>query len=190
MNFLPFPWRDQALQLWAAGLVWGMVLALSPDCAAQGEESTVPVTAPVSMPVSAPVAEGAWRIEFSPYTHHFRYNADHKDVWALGLERETADHALFGLMLFSNSFGQPSAYAYYGRIFSPVERWSESLYVKLTGGLLYGYLPPYNDRVPLNYNGYSPAIIPAIGWRLDKNLSVQLNFLGTAAVMLMVNKKF
>ena len=46
------------------------------------------------------------------------------------------------------------------------------------------------DQVPLNYNGYSPAIIPTMGWRLDKTLSVHMNFLGTAAVMLMVNKKF
>jgi hypothetical protein len=187
---LPSLWRDKALQLLAAGLVWGMTLVPSPGWAAQGDELAVSVTSSVTAPVAEPIADGAWRIEFSPYTHHFRYNADHKDVWALGLERETADHSLFGLMAFSNSFGQPSAYAYYGRTFSPVERWSESLYVKLTGGLLYGYLPPYSDRVPFNYNGYSPAIIPAIGWRLDKTLSVQMNFLGTAAVMLMVNKKF
>ncbi len=155
-----------------------MALTASLGLAAQDEASKEPVT------------DGAWRIGISPYTHHFRYNVDHKDVWAIGLERETADHALYGLMAFSNSFGQPSAYAYYGRSFSPVERWSESLYLKLTGGLLYGYRPPYDDKVPLNYNGYSPAIIPAIGWRLDQSLSVQMNFLGTAAVMLMVNKKF
>ena len=107
----------------------------------------------------------------------------------MGLEREAADHYLYGLMAFSNSFGQPSAYAYYGRVFNHVWERYDALYLKLTAGLLYGYKAPYDDKVPLNYNGYSPAIIPAVGWRLDKSWSLQVNFLGTAAMMLMVNKK-
>lgn len=136
-----------------------------------------------------PGGDGAWRLEISPFTHHFRFNEEHKDVWAIGLEREAQDHTLYGLMAFSNSFGQPSAYAYYGRVYRNVWDRSESLYLKLTLGLIYGYKVPYDDKVPLNYNGFSPGIIPAVGWRLDQSWSVQMNFLGTAAVMLMVTKK-
>ncbi len=136
-----------------------------------------------------PASDGSWRVEFSPFTHHFRYNSDHKPVWSVGIERESADRQLFGLMGFSNSFGQPSAYLYYGRKFNNVLNLSESLYAKLSIGLMYGYKSPFDDEVPLNYNGFSPAIIPAIGWTIDKNWSVQVNVLGTAAFMFMVSRK-
>lgn len=138
---------------------------------------------------SAPLSEGAWRIEFSPYTHHYRFSEDHKDVWAIGLERETPDHSLYGLMAFSNSFGQPSAYGYYGHVYRQVWERFDSLYLKWTIGVIYGYKVPFEDKVLFNYNGFSPAIIPAVGWRLDKNWSAQVNMLGTAAFMLMVTKK-
>ena len=110
-------------------------------------------------------------------------------MWALGLEYQTPDRNLYGLTAFSNSFGQPSAYAYYGWVFNNVWERSESLYLKLTLGVIYGYKVPFEDKVFLNHNGFSPAIIPAVGWRLDKNWSVQTNFLGTAAIMLMVTRK-
>lgn len=157
-------------------LAWGLGLTASLGFAAQDEAPT------------APARDAVWRIEFSPLTHHYRFSEDHKDVWALGLERQAADQSLYGLTAFSNSFGQPSAYAYYGRVFNNVWDRSESLYLKLTIGLIYGYKVPFDDKVLLNYNGFSPAIIPAVGWRLDKSWSVQANFLGTAAVMLMVNR--
>lgn len=174
VNMLQQRVRARSLHLWAA---LAMALTSSLGLAAEDE-------AP-----KEPISDGAWRLEASPYTHHFRFNEEHKDVWAIGLEREAVDQALYGLMAFSNSFGQPSAYAYYGRVYRNVWDRSESLYLKLTVGLLYGYKVPYDDKVPLNYNGFSPAIIPAVGWRVDKNWSVQMNFLGTAAVMLMVTKR-
>ncbi len=136
-----------------------------------------------------PSSDGAWRVEFSPFTHHFRYNTDHKPVWSVGIERESADRQLFGLMGFSNSFGQPSAYLYYGRKFNNFLNLSDSLYAKLSIGMMYGYKSPFDDEVPLNYNGFSPAIIPAIGWTIDKNWSAQVNVLGTAAFMFMVSRK-
>ncbi len=136
-----------------------------------------------------PASDGAWRLEFSPFTHHFRYNTDHKPVWSVGIERESADQQLFGLMGFSNSFGQPSAYLYYGRKYSHFLGLSESLYAKVSIGMMYGYKSPFDDEVPLNYNGFSPAIIPALGWKIDKSWSVQVNLLGTAAVMFMVTRK-
>lgn len=154
-----------------------MALVASPAFSAQEEQA------------SEPVSEAVWRLEFSPFTHHYRFSEDHRDVWALGLEYQTPDRTLYGLTAFSNSFGQPSAYAYYGWVFNNVWERSESLYLKLTLGVIYGYKVPFEDKVFLNHNGFSPAIIPAVGWRLDKNWSVQTNFLGTAAIMLMVTRK-
>lgn len=138
---------------------------------------------------AAPAPDAVWRLEFSPWTHHYRFSEDHKDVWALGLERETADHTLYGLTGFSNSFGQPSAYAYYGHVFNNVTSWSDALYLKLTVGVIYGYKVPFEDKVMFNHNGFSPAIVPAAGWRVDRNWSVQTNFLGTAAIMFMVTRR-
>jgi hypothetical protein len=136
-----------------------------------------------------PASAGAWRVEFSPFTHHFRFDVDHQPVWSLGIERESPDQQLFGLMGFRNSFGQPSAYLYYGRKYNNFLNLSESFYAKLSVGLMYGYRSPFEDEVPLNYNGFSPAIIPALGWKLDNTWSLQVNFLGTAAVMFMASKK-
>lgn len=154
-----------------------LLLTAFPARAAQDDESAVPA------------GNAVWRIEFSPWTHHYRFSEDHKDVWALGLERETPDHTLYGLTAFSNSFGQPSAYAYYGHVFNNVTSWSESLYLKLTAGIIYGYKVPFEDKVLLNYEGFSPAIIPAVGWRVTPEWSVQTNFLGTAAIMFMVTRR-
>jgi hypothetical protein len=136
-----------------------------------------------------PANTDVWRIDASTYTHHYQSSPDYKDVWAVGLERESPDRTLTGVLIFSNSFGQPSAYAYYGHVFNNILDSTESLYLKLTVGVLYGYVPPYQDRVPLNYNGFSPGIIPGIGWRLDKNWSVQSNFLGLVGYMVMVSRQ-
>ncbi len=120
----------------------------------------------------------------SPYAQHFRPSDEHKHVWLVGLERERADHSLAGAAFFSNSFGQASVYLYpWGQTYRDLLG-LESLYVKWTAGLLYGYRKPYEDKVPFNHNGFSPAIIPAVGWEFDNKYTVQLNFLGLNGAML------
>ncbi|MEY4026402.1 MAG: hypothetical protein RLZZ329_122 [Pseudomonadota bacterium] len=64
------------------------------------------------------------------------------------------------------------------------------LFAKVTGGLMYGYVAPYENKVPLNYHGFSPAIIPALGYKLTQHDSVQLKFLGTAALMFSYGRQF
>jgi hypothetical protein len=140
-------------------------------------------------PATALADAGAWRVQMGPFTHHFRASDDHKDVVALGMEYEAPNRTLYGLTAFTNSFGQPSAYLYCGWVYNNIFNLSESLYFKLTVGVLYGYVEPYENKVPLNYKGFSPGVIPSIGWHLDKSWSVQLNVLGNAAVMVMLNKK-
>ncbi len=120
----------------------------------------------------------------SPYAQHFHPSDEHKHVWLIGVERERADHSLAGAAFFSNSFGQPSVYLYpWGQTYRSVFD-QPQLYVKWTAGLMYGYRKPYEDKVPFNRNGFSPAIVPAIGWEFDNKYTVQLNFLGLNGAML------
>jgi hypothetical protein len=132
-----------------------------------------------------------WRIEFSPHTTHYSYNPEHRPVHLLGLEREsTADNGFYGLALFSNSFGQDSGYLYLGKSYYGVFDSYPKVYLKWSAGILYGYKPPYENKVPLNYKGFSPAIVPAVGWKFDSGWHAQIDMLGTAGLTYSVVKEF
>jgi hypothetical protein len=126
----------------------------------------------------------------SPYTKHYSYSAEHKYTWLVGYEQQLPDKSLRGAAFFSNSFGQESAYVFlWGGRYDNVLN-VNGLYVKWTAGLLYGYKPPYENKVPLNYKGFSPAIIPSIGYQINDTWSVDAMFLGTAALMLGTSYRF
>ena len=55
---------------------------------------------------------------------------------------------------------------------------------------MYGYVGKYKNKVPLNSNGFSPAVIPAIGLRLTPQISTEIHILGTAGLMFGVNTPF
>lgn len=150
------------------------MLALGAGCA-QAQDDT-----------PAPEAEASyWRLAVSPYTHHYRYSAEHRPVWALGIERQRDRGWLAGASFFKNSFGQPSGYIYLGRRHQP--GWApEPLYLQWSAGLMYGYKGKYQTKVPLNFAGYSPGLLVSAGWQVDRHFSVQLNLLGDAAVMLQI----
>jgi hypothetical protein len=129
-----------------------------------------------------------WRVMFSPHTTHYSYSEEHKRVVLLGAEREREDGALAGVTLFSNSFGQPSTYIFpWGKMYRDVMGY-DGVFVKWTAGLLYGYRSPYENKVPLNHNGFSPGFIPGIGWESSR-LQLQLNFLGNAGLMYQLSWK-
>jgi hypothetical protein len=118
----------------------------------------------------------------SPYTLHYHYSPNHRPTWMVGGEKQYGNGTLLGAAYFSNSFGQDSATIYRGE---RLKNWSsfEQLYAQWSAGLMYGYKPPYNDEVPLNFRGFSPMVVLALGWQLTPRYSMQLNALGTAAVM-------
>ena len=135
--------------------------------------------------------EPAYRAEiaFSPYTHHWNHSPEHKPVFLVSLHEQLPGGRLCGVSLFSNSFGQPSAYAYVGQQFAGVLG-SPQLSLKVTAGILYGYVGQYKDKVPFNHHGFSPAIIPALSYSLGPRDALQLDILGKAAVMFAYARKF
>jgi opacity protein-like surface antigen len=130
-----------------------------------------------------------WRVMISPATLHYHYNEDHRRVYMLGVERQSPGGFVMGGSWFRNSFGQPSAYAYAGRRFNNFTSY-DPLFAQVTGGLLYGYRAPFEDKVPFNHHGWSPGAVLSVGWQFTPMASAQLNFLGNAAVMLQFSADF
>jgi len=127
--------------------------------------------------------------QFSPYTRHHSHNEAHKNVVMVGLEREHPNGKLDGLTLFSNSFGQESFFLYpWGGVYHDVGDINR-LSFKWTAGLLYGYKDPYEDKVPLNSNGFSPGLIAALAYKLQSGWSIQMDMLGGAGLMFQINKE-
>ena len=120
----------------------------------------------------------------SPYTTHFSPSDEHEYVWLAGFERERSTGIVAGFAYFSNSFGQPSVYYYpWGKIYRDLAG-IDGFYFKWSAGLAYGYVEPYEDKVPFNYNGFSPGFFPMLGYESDGGFQSQLNLLGTAGLML------
>ena len=135
--------------------------------------------------------EPAYRAELSisPYTYHWHYSPEHKPVFLVSLHEQLPGNRLCGVSLFSNSFGQPSAYVYAGQQFTGLFG-TPQLSLKVTAGILYGYVGQYQNKVPLNRHGFSPAIIPSLGYQLTTHDSVQVQLLGTAGVMFSYGRRF
>ena len=169
---------------WALALAWSLTLAST--AAAQSDQKDLTDQTDPPPAREAAVQPGAWTLSLSPFTHHWHVDPTHRHVYLAGLERAGPVGSFIGLSLFRNSFGQPSAYAYRGWRWRPWDA-HPALYAKLSVGVIYGYLPPYNNKVPLNYHGFSPVVIPALGYQLSDRDAIQVNFLGTAGFMLAYN---
>ena len=138
---------------------------------------------------SEPAAHKRWDLTLSPYTLHWQSSAEHKPVVLGSLDRAAPGNRLCGLSFFSNSFGQPSTYVYVG------QRWdglmgNPNLFAKVTAGIFYGYVGQYKDKVPYNYKGFSPGIIPSLGYQFTPRDSGQVLVLGTAGLMFAYGRTF
>jgi hypothetical protein len=121
-------------------------------------------------------------LQYGPYVHHWSDDPDHNNTPGLiGLEYETASRWNVGASWFRNSFDQASEYYYVGKSW-PVDVISPNLYVKVTAGALLGYTGRYEDKIPFNRNGVAFAVIPAIGYQMDR-VNAQVAVLGTAGFM-------
>lgn len=124
-----------------------------------------------------------YELFYSPYTHHWTYSPEHRTVHALSLSRRLENGRFCGFSLFSNSFGQPSAYAFVGKEWDGLLPSVPQLRLGVSAGVIYGYVGQYKDKVPLNVGGFAPVVIPSISWRLTDQAALQVQLLGTAAVM-------
>lgn len=122
----------------------------------------------------------------SPYTYHLNPKPTHKNVVLVGVEREHTNAKLDGLVLFSNSFGQPSVYVYpFGGVYKSVFG-VDKLSFKWTAGVIYGYRGEFKNEVA-NVGGFAPAVIPALAYEFKPGWSAQVNLLGKAAVQFQLN---
>lgn len=132
------------------------------------------------------ISPGHWRLVASPFTQHFRYSAEHRSVYALGLERAQPDGLLVGATYFRNSFGQHSAYAYFGQRREKV--WGLApLFLQWSAGILYGYRGKYENKVPLNVHGFAPGALFSAGWQFSQQGSAVVHLLGDAGFMLQLS---
>jgi len=137
----------------------------------------------------APEPAHRGELTFSPFTHHWSQNPEHKRVVLIAVDEQLPGDRLCGVSVFSNSFGQTSVYVYAGQQYNHLLGMPQ-LFAKVTAGLMYGYVAPYENKVPLNYKGFNPAIIPAVGYKLTQHDSVQMKLLGSAALMFSYGRQF
>lgn len=126
----------------------------------------------------------------SPYTFHWSPSPNHKPVRLLSLSKSLPKDRFCGISLFTNSFGQPSVYAFVGKTWpQPFERFP-NVYGRVSAGIMYGYVGQYKNKVPLNVGGFSPGLIPSVGYRFTPHTSGEIQVLGTAALMFGINHRF
>ncbi len=130
-------------------------------------------------PPASPDNGNKLTLSVSPYVQHFKLDGDYDNVWLVGIEREHPNGKLDGLAFFNNSFGQPSVYVFpWGGVYKGIYGIPE-LSFKWTAGLFYGYVDEYQDRVPLNYKGFSPAVNVALAWQFTPVWAGQVTLAGS-----------
>ncbi|WP_407074091.1 MULTISPECIES: sn-glycerol-3-phosphate transporter [unclassified Pseudomonas] len=131
--------------------------------------------------------DGFWLVQTSVYTRHFSPDPKHNNQQQLiGLERNEGSGLLYGAATFRNSYDQQSAYGYVGKRF---ENADYPVYVKVSGGLMYGYRGQYRDKIPFNRFGVAPVIIPSVGVHLGP-VTAEAVLLGFSATMVNVGVRF
>ena len=123
-----------------------------------------------------------WDLTLSPYTFHWSGpSPEHKPVKLVALDRHIQGKRFCGLALFSNSFGQPSAYGYVGQQWDNIFG-NPKVFTKVSAGFIYGYKGKHKDAIAFNASGIAPAIIPSLGYTFSPNESAQVFMLGTAGL--------
>lgn len=130
------------------------------------------------------------RVGYGPTAWHFDPSPDHADHNHLvSVELLTtrwtfwkADRSTLGLALFDNSFGQFSQYVFFGLEWDLAKAFGGTFYANVTGGLLHGYKPPYENKIPFNQYGTAPVLIPTAGWRYG-HFSVTASLLGLNGII-------
>ncbi len=152
-----------------------------------------PGSLPVYVVLLSIVSGPAWADEWDGYKLHAQFGVythyspsdDYEGPPILGnLEVNTPKDWLFGLSLFNNSFGQFSQYLYAGKKWRlpQIQRY---MHVKLTAGVVHGYKDEFEDKIPLNDDGWGLGVIPSVGFKKDR-WAFDVVALGTAGLLFAV----
>ncbi len=182
-------WKLCGLTALAVAVMWGghpgSAMAQATPVPTVPASTAAPVTSTTTETTSKRLFEHSsgwdapepWRtdqfyFQFAYYTWHFHYDADHKQSYMFDAEyhyRETwlGGQWIMGVALFQNSFGQFSQYVFAGLQWRPIED-HQPFYVKVTVGPLHGYSGQYKNKVPFNNYGVAPAIIPSVGYCVQR----------------------
>ncbi len=157
---------------WAGAVA--IALVLGGEVQAQWMPEPVLPAAPADPAASIWDAREPWRtdrfyIQTSVYTVHFSSDPNHDNTqdliygeWRMPY-RWLEGQPLIGAAVFDNSFGQSSQFVFGGVLWRPIEKAPE-FYIKVAAGILHGYTGEYQDKVPYNHNGWSPGIVPGVGY--------------------------
>lgn len=171
---------------WIASLL-GLALALAGPAHAQSMQPCPDAWADEAPP--APDEGQQWTFTFAPYVLHWHHDPEHKPAFVFALERRVAGDRFCGLSLFRNSFGQPSTYVYIGQRWDNI--WGNpQLSVKVSAGVIYGYVDDHRDKVPFNWNGFSPTVIPSLVYQFGPQDSLDVMMLGTAGLVFAYSHNF
>lgn len=132
--------------------------------------------------MAASPAEAQLEVTLSNYTLHFEPSPDHRRVNVIGVQELQPSGSIRGGAVFSNSFGQPSAYGFIGQRYGEPMGWRNT-YVEWTAGIMYGYVGDHKHDVPMNVLGFAPALVPTFGYQIDRFAALQVSMLGFAALM-------
>jgi hypothetical protein len=159
----------------------------APPAAAAPDKTVKSLEIPSPWDAPEPWRTDRFYFQFAYYTWHFHYDADHQQSYLFDAEyhfKETwlGGQWIAGMALFQNSFGQFSQYLFGGLLWRPIES-EQPFYVKLTAGPLHGYSGQYQNKVPFNSSGVAPAIIPGVGYCVQRRYCGEFVLLGTNAAL-------
>lgn len=180
--------RGRGRLLAALAAVVGMTVGTGALAQASAPAATAPVEAKSRWDAPEPWRTDRFYFQTSIYTAHFNPSDEHNNhSYLANLEYRFDKTWLEGQWIaggasFKNSFSQWCQYLYGGLLWRPFVD-AQPLYFKLTAGLLHGYKEPYEDKIPYNFNGFGPGILPAVGYCHDRYCT-ELIIYGTAGLML------
>ncbi|MEO5766496.1 MAG: sn-glycerol-3-phosphate transporter [Casimicrobiaceae bacterium] len=161
------------------------MLCAFPASVAHAQSAAPPADASLPSVWSAPEPWRTDRFFFvtSAKTWHFSYDPAHVDKQDLVLiEWNVTETWLVGASSFKNSFGQPSQFVYGGYRWRPFDA-AQPLYFKLAVGLVHGYSGQYQNKIPFNNSGVAPAIVPSVGYCINRFCSELVLFGGAGAMI-------
>ncbi len=134
-------------------------------------------------------ARDRWLFRTSIFTAHFHPSPEHNNTQRLiNLEYLRPDDWLIGAAAFRNSFGQPTQLVYLGKRWNPLSGFP-AVHFKLIGGVIHGYKPPYEKKIPFNSRGFAPAVMPVLGYSYGR-LNTEIIVFGTAGMMWTIGYSF